>query len=250
YNNTGASDAQNAAGVWDSNFVGVWHLEEQSGTTHDDSTGVHDGVRNNNVYYPGEGRSAQTFDGSRDYVHIADADALSLGSGGTDSAFSMTAWVVNDNGGSEYAEIVCRAGDDPDPFEYEFYLWNGRLTISLYDNALDYVGVWAGSPIPAGWHHVTVTYDGSNSDTGMKLFTDGAEEGTSAVNSGRYDGMSNTDLPLRIGGWHTGDDDFTGEIDEVRISSTVRSADWIEASFLSQNGTFAFNTFGSEEAVP
>ena len=43
-----AIDAQNAAGVWDVNYAGVWHLEEQvtdeqTSGTHDDSTGVHDG---------------------------------------------------------------------------------------------------------------------------------------------------------------------------------------------------------------
>ena len=39
-----------------------------------------------------------------------------------------------------------------------------------------------------------------------------------------------------------------GFIDEVRVSDTARSADWTEANFLSQNDTFTFNTFGSEEA--
>ena len=38
---------------------------------------------------------------------------------------------------------------------------------------------------------------------------------------------------------------MSGLIDEVRISTTARSADWIEASYLSQNGAFAFATFGN-----
>jgi len=43
-------------------------------------------------------------------------------------------------------------------------------------------------------------------------------------------------------------------LDEVRVSDTARSADWIEASYLSQNGTFAsFSTGGvqtTDKAAP
>jgi hypothetical protein len=41
-----------------------------------------------------------------------------------------------------------------------------------------------------------------------------------------------------------------GDVDEARISTTARSADWVRASWLSQNGTFAFNDFGTEQSAP
>ena len=37
-----------------------------------------------------------------------------------------------------------------------------------------------------------------------------------------------------------------GSLDEVRISNTARSADWIKASYLSQNGSFAFTSFSTD----
>ncbi len=33
----------------------------------------------------------------------------------------------------------------------------------------------------------------------------------------------------------------------MRVSGVARSADWLEASYLSQNGTFTFTTFGGEQ---
>ena len=98
YNNAVASDAQNAAGVWDANYRGVWHLDEQvtdeqTSGAYADSTGVHDGTQVNTDDYQGEGRYAQDFDGTGDLVNVADADSLSFGNGGTDSAFTLSAWI-------------------------------------------------------------------------------------------------------------------------------------------------------------
>jgi hypothetical protein len=254
YNNTAASTAENAAGVWDTNsYAGAWHLEEQAGGIHDDSTGVHDGTRVNNVYYSGEGRYAQTFDGAGDYVDVADHDDFSFVSG-TDSAFSVSAWIINDTGnGNSYSVIGGKAEDNSPYGEYEMYLWNGSLVVNIYDTDGDYIGRWTDNTVPedSDWHYVTFTYDGSESGAGTTLYIDGVEDaGTIDLTSGgTYDGMSNTTYGFRIGGsaGAVGDNYFTGEIDEVRISSAERTADWVEAEYLSQNGAFAFTSFGGEQ---
>lgn len=62
--------------------------------------------------------------------------------------------------------------------------------------------------------------------------------------------MGTTTRSTAIGdGWAVdGNAQFDGLIDEVRISNAARSAEWIEASYLSQNGTF--NTFsGAQDAT-
>ena len=56
--------------------------------------------------------------------------------------------------------------------------------------------------------------------------------------------QQNTDF--RIGFGLNSGQRWNGFLDEVRISSTDRSADWIAASWRSQDGTFAFTNFDSE----
>ena len=60
--------------------------------------------------------------------------------------------------------------------------------------------------------------------------------------------QQNTDF--RIGFGLNSGQRWNGFLDEVRISSTDRSADWIAASWRSQDGTFAFTNFDSEETAP
>ncbi|MBW2462784.1 MAG: DUF2341 domain-containing protein [Deltaproteobacteria bacterium] len=247
YNNPTASDAQNPAGVWDANYAGVWHLEEQGGATHDDSTGAHDGTRGDNVYYAGEGRDAQTFDGASDYVSIADHPDLSFGNGGSDSAFSVSAWIKGEtNAGAIIAKEDAAA-------EWDLFLHSdGRLGLELYDAEADYIGQETTVTASGAWQHVVATYDGRGTSAGIELYIDGDAQTLNLDEFGPYGGMPDSNADVSIGVYARGGNvyDFDGQIDEARISSGVRSADWIEACFLSQNGTFGFNTFGSEELRP
>ena len=43
---------------------------------------------------------------------------------------------------------------------------------------------------------------------------------------------------------------FDGEVDEIRIRSTVSSSDWVSTEYNNQNDTSTFYTVGSEEAQP
>ena len=60
--------------------------------------------------------------------------------------------------------------------------------------------------------------------------------------------FNNNADPVRIGDDEESNSAIGGSLDEVRLSNKGRSADWVKASWRSQNGTFAFNNFGSEEA--
>ena len=90
YNNTGAADAQNAAGVWDANFAGVWHLNQGTGVTAVDSTSnANNGTpQGSPTASTGEIGGALTFATSR-LVIAADA-TLDLS---TFSNWTMSAWV-------------------------------------------------------------------------------------------------------------------------------------------------------------
>lgn len=66
------------------------------------------------------------------------------------------------------------------------------------------------------WHHVTCTYDGSMSYTGMKVYVDGIE-GSSNLNTNSLA----TNLPLgatfSMGAYYSGSAAFDGQLDEVSV---------------------------------
>ncbi|MFN5579859.1 MAG: DUF2341 domain-containing protein [Akkermansiaceae bacterium] len=78
------------------------------------------------------------------------------------------------------------------------------------------------------WVHVVHAYDG----TKARLYVNGVLDHT--------DGNNNMKIPdsasFYIGGWMqvSGNYDFDGDIDEVRISKVARSADWVKLSYENQ----------------
>ncbi|MFM9962719.1 MAG: DUF2341 domain-containing protein [Planctomycetaceae bacterium] len=84
------------------------------------------------------------------------------------------------------------------------------------------------SRIPLGdWTHVVHTYREGES----KIYVNGVLDGANL----RKDGPLNIRTPARLwlGGWYN-NFDFVGDLDEVRVSQVVRSADWIKLQYENQ----------------
>ncbi|MCP4090136.1 MAG: DUF2341 domain-containing protein, partial [Gammaproteobacteria bacterium] len=253
YDGTATYDQSSAdeQAVWSASYEAVWHLDEQvtdgqTSGTHDDSVGLHDGTQNNNEVIAGQIDNAQNFDGSGDFITIADDDALSFvggdGDDGADSAFSVSAW-INSTTAPSFSDILAKCSSSNG--EWEIYLKNGRAAFVVYDSDFNYIGQESSTNLSGtGWHYLTATYDGSNSSNGVHLYVDGVEVGSN-YSDGAYNGMINTTEAVSIGALNDATEPFTGQIDEARISNGVRSADWVKASYLTQNGDFS--TYGAEE---
>ena len=88
--------------------------------------------------------------------------------------------------------------------------------------------VRGGSRIPiAQWAHVVHTYQKGDS----RLYVNGVLDGTSTAAGSPLN--IRTPARLWIGGWYN-NYTFVGDIDEVRISKVVRSADWIRLQYENQ----------------
>ena len=102
YGNSGASNQENAAGVWDGNYVMVQHLDETVGD-HYDATGY---LNNSDVVLvadqgaAGSIDGADDFDGAGNYIRVPDASSLQFGEG----SFTVEAWInprsIPDGGGA------------------------------------------------------------------------------------------------------------------------------------------------------
>ncbi len=96
YGNSGAADQQNVAGVWSSSYAGVWHMDETSGTTIDDSTSTSDAIKlaaaEPAASTGGQIDGAQDFDGTNDVATASDVAGLDLTNAGT-----IEVWISADD---------------------------------------------------------------------------------------------------------------------------------------------------------
>lgn len=92
------------------------------------------------------------------------------------------------------------------------------------------------------WNYVTCAYDGST----FAFYLNGSLVNSGSATGGPYGGGVgdyNTDVTIgtdALGNY------FTGGIDEVRVSNSARSADWIATEYNNQSSPGAFYSLGSE----
>jgi len=188
----------------------------------------------------GKLNGALNFDGSSSYLTIPDNDAFSFIDGaGNDEPFSISAWVYADTLQSSDAGnwIIGKRGAGAGGNEWNLLAWEGLLYFQAYSDNSNSISANT-LPINTGeWYHVVGTYDGSKSNSGLKIYLNGVDQ-TAGYNftSGTYTGMSNGDQDVVLGkiGW--GDAHFwDGRIDEVAIYNTELSsldvANLYDASF-------------------
>jgi hypothetical protein len=107
-------------------------------------------------------------------------------------------------------------------------------TITNVGSGGDYgraAGVEVGEDV---WHYLAATVAG----TTARVYLDGVDLTTDSTVSALVAGTQ----ALRIGRRSGGAEHYFGSIDEVRVSSVARSADWIAAQYRSMSDTFV--TFG------
>ncbi len=103
--------------------------------------------------------------------------------------------------------------------------------------------VYSSDAISAGtWTRVSGTYDGSN----LKIYINGVLKGTSA-NAMTISSNSNSVLSANSSGSSKDEQNLQGSIEELRVSSTARSADWLLTEYNNQSSPETFCTLSAEE---
>jgi len=254
--NVGITNSAVAENVWDSNFKGIYHLVDGASTssTYDSSTEDNDGTKKD-ANEPNETTSAkignaQDCDSANDHIYKASASFLSDTVGTVEGWFyiedtASTIWGASDNTRADrffYCTAFFDGADEDDD----------RLRIMHYDNAVMVYRLWtqANSLSKNTWHHIVVISSG----TAISAYINNVLQ-TLTVNSGANNGdwfgdLTNVNMfsiaALRYNSG-TVNTPMGGMIDEVRVSSTNRSAAWIGASYYSQKDSLL--TYGSEEPL-
>ena len=234
YGNGGASNQANPTGVWDANYKAVWHLcEDPTGTapqmgdsTANANNATTRGSMTTGDQVAGKTDGALSFDGTDDYLEVADSTSLDI-----TGAITIQAWVKIDSYPTEW-NLIAVKGDTSTGRAYGMWIRNtGDILISYYNGAYYHLYP-AGQGFTTGiWHHLVGVIDTVNDL--RSIYIDGVLK---ASDSSAVPPMVANDFLLytgsRVGTWPT-----NGVIDEVRISDTARSPSWIKASHRSQDNT-------------
>lgn len=250
YGNASATSQQNVEGVWTSNYKMVQHLKETSGTHYDSTSNNSDST---SVTVTTQGSAAgqingsDDFDGSNDVVNITESSALRLTSAG---AISM--WIKPDTTNQDtYAGLFAKSsGGDAGTISYSFF-WDddGGILLAYICNGTSCNSASIAEPGDTNWHHIVFRWNG----TKLRVYKDatGGIEQNQTVNA-----QSSSSHSVKLGGDTYGadsgtDDYFDGKIDEVRVSNTSPSDDWITTEYNNQSApsTF-FSAIGDEEVPP
>jgi hypothetical protein len=229
YYDADGTNLEDAAEVWDSNYVMVQHLQEIDidGGSGDikDST-----LNNNGTTYnmdsadqvSGQIDGSFDFDGTNDLINCTAIDYSTF-----NNNISISAWV---NGtafdGSDF--IVATNDFWFSTYDSEF-LWRVANTghnslVSINTNELYYL---AGT-----YNHINIV-----------LYVNGSE----VYNIGEMDTLYGSGDTLIGSEWNT-DHLWTGVIDEVRISNIVRSGEYIQTNYNNSQYPSLFISFGSEQS--
>ncbi len=248
YGNSTIINQQNVTGVWNSDYVGVWHMDTGllDSTSHD-----RDGTNQGSTVNTGIIGDARRFDGIDDYISLGTWDPGI----GFDN-YSISAWVRLDttfnSSSSESMPIFGHYDSSYDNMVFTFsgqdnsHGTNGILYCKVENGGYDYIDSDTTSWLGSTWIYIVATAVPST-NTGI-IYNNGVGEGN----------MTSNDIPnfSTTGNYQIGrirldqtgiDEEFKGVIDEIRLSKISYSAEWVMTEYLNQYDPSSFYTIGYTE---
>lgn len=226
YGNGAAGNGEDKDGSWDSNYMGVWHFSEGTGTTTQDS------ITLNNHSFGGDPTwtssrfglgNALTFD-INDYIALPAANTLI---DITTDNITIEAWYYT-LGADADQQII---GGGNNAFDYQLksdnkirFAEGGVLAIASTDN-----------------------YEYNKTKLGQvyRIYPEVSFFNNKTADSGNTQTLATGDFVS--GDYYIGKSSggFNGDLDEIRVSNIARSIAWLERSYDNQDTTYF--TFGAED---
>ncbi len=258
YGNNTIGSQENVSGTWsgDGNFETVWHMNETSGNI-DDSANSNTATPTSvtqDVSGPTWLDGADTFNGSSSFYSVTSGANTDF----TTESFSISAWIYSDS--DDAGVIFDNRYDIPGTdsgwmFGLSGDTNNRTIVFDINgDNDDDTTETSPGAYTTGEWQLLSVVKDGNNGyfyRNGSLLQTISlGSSGTIIYDSNTWHNIGkiggayynhNYDIPNRY---------FDGSIDELRVSSTNRDANWIKAAYSNQSDPSTFYTLDDETNIP
>ena len=243
YKTTNQENQQSTNAVWSADYSLVMHMHNNSGVQKDSSSNAHTGTMMGNAAYTVSGKigSAVSFDGTDDWIEVPDHASLD-----GKNKITLSAWIYDTANDSSARGIISkRVSSSSEKAYYLYYSDPGKYT---FRPDSDTSGALSSALTASAWHYVTIIFDGSAAAADrIKFYADGSlfDTKTAAI----------TDIPDTAAKLHIGilnasyGYSWQGMIDEVCVSTNIRSDAWIKTCFSNQGSPVNFRTVGSEQQI-
>lgn len=159
------------------------------------------------------GSGAAAFDGTNDYLELADSDDWHFGAGN----FTIECWVrvkalgINQAVFAQWADgnNLLQIYIEDASNKLNFYYKQGGTVVANYHSGTVFT--------TNIWYHIAVVRDGTN----LYIFVDGSKDGMTTTTAIGSTTLSNLSATLRIGERQDGGLDLNGYIDEMQISKGI-----------------------------
>jgi biopolymer transport protein ExbB len=231
YGNKNATSAADAAGTYDVDQALVYHFGAPAGSPQDVTAYKSEPSAFNAEVNPASLIAAGVkFSGSQT-ISIPATGAVHLQSA---KGLTLSAWARFDAAQPASQAYIAQLADQGRELVLGIA---GTQAFARYDGGSSPVTLTQSDQLKtAEWHHLAVRIG----DGRLTLFVDGADVGHANVELQEIGGT------LTIGGAATNGNYYSGELDELEVSNTVRSADWLKAAARSQGVVAPLVVYGGD----
>jgi len=143
------------------------------------------------------------------------------------SPLTVELWIRTTDATAAFQGLVNK--DAAGNHEWTLALNNGTSTLAFYiwdDNINAYIGRsdTAAAVNDGNWHYIYASWNGSATAASVELWTDNVQVDDTNLIQNVFVAIEDKAAPLQVGTYQTNSGNFTGDIDEVRISNVVRTA--------------------------
>jgi hypothetical protein len=238
YGNNNIGSQENPEGVWDNNYKGVWHLNEDPSDgapqmKDSSSNGYHGtsaGSMTSGDQVTGQIGGSLDFDGTDDNINCGAENLNIVNEVTLETWIQLSTSVISSPNrrifGINNEYVIHQDWDNP-----------GMILFLTRTSGGDSWGSYA-SNIPIDtWVHIVGVFNG----TTASIYVDGSVVRSWSI-SGTIDQTTNSLL-------FSDGNIFDGLVDEARVSNIARSDDWIMTSYNNQYNPYSFISVGSEKTA-
>ena len=234
---------QSVAQVWSGGYAFVAHLE-----TTGDATGASTSFSSSNVAgAAGKNDRAMTFDGSSSVIDAGSVTAIDdvFAAGGTAEGW----FYANSYGEAAYGRLLDKGQENGWGLYVSDVSGFGSQSLAFrHGGAGGSIGSWFtsdGTVSLGAWHHAAVVYNQSAAGNAPLVYIDGVAMTTRQVDFPTGPMDSDAAANLTLGNRAGLDRTFDGVLDELRLSSVARGADYLATQYRNQNDPTAFYTINA-----
>jgi hypothetical protein len=230
-----AASQENRSGVWGSSYAAIYHFADGGNSTLlDSSVNANALINSGTTAVPGQIGTAIA-GSSAGYAYSSATTNLPTGS----NPRTIEAWFKFPNNPNAHVPMYAYGNQgNGDAFGWE-YTNDGNLRLDAYNVAQSFP--WS---FDTNWHHLVATLPpGQNNITGALMYLDGVQQTANGATAGVLN-TGSAFIGVNYNNWWSVHGNIV--LDEYRIATVARSADWITAEYNNQSSPSTFYAVGND----